>query len=192
MPAEKGTLGRALHSLVHCFHGLPFMDASYFSVQAIQSARRIIKEKKIDLLEVHSSHLAFFRKFFPDLPAVLVSHNIESDLFPFWIPGHLKGWQKAAVTRIAEISRRNAQRVEIDNAWHFDAMTFISREDMDRVTAPVEKHYVPLCFPVKEVDYRKNQPTNSICCGWAASGGIPMLKAWRGSSVIFCHWCATS
>ncbi|SAK21712.1 group 1 glycosyl transferase [Burkholderia multivorans] len=165
MPAEKGTLGRALHSLVHCFHGLPFMDASYFSVQAIQSARRIIKEKKIDLLEVHSSHLAFFRKFFPDLPAVLVSHNIESDLFPFWIPGHLKGWQKAAVTRIAEISRRNAQRVEIDNAWHFDAMTFISREDMDRVTAPVEKHYVPLCFPVKEVDYRK-KPTDELNLLW--------------------------
>ncbi|NLA18880.1 hypothetical protein GPU89_19830 [Burkholderia cepacia] len=70
------------------------MDASYFSPAAIRSARRIVKEKKIDMLEVHSSHLAFFRKFFPALPAVLVSHNIESDLFPFWIPAQLTGWKK--------------------------------------------------------------------------------------------------
>ncbi|WP_431207298.1 glycosyltransferase family 4 protein [Burkholderia cepacia] len=165
MPADMGTPGRAWHSLVHCFHGLPFMDASYFSPAAIRSARRIVKEKKIDMLEVHSSHLAFFRKFFPALPAVLVSHNIESDLFPFWIPAQLTGWKKAAVARIAEISRRNARRVEIDNVWRFDAMTFISREDMDRVKAPVEKHYLPLCFPIKDTDYRA-KPTNEVNLLW--------------------------
>ncbi|WP_429324971.1 glycosyltransferase [Paraburkholderia sp. GAS348] len=165
MPAEKGTLRRVLHSLVHTWHGLPFMDASYFSHSAIKSALKIIKEKKIDLLEVHSSHLAFFRKFAPELPAILVSHNIESDLFPFWIPAGLTGWQKAAVEKVAQISRRNAQRVEIDNAWKFDAMTFISQEDMNRITAPVEKHYLPLCFPVKDIDYRK-KPADALNLLW--------------------------
>jgi glycosyltransferase involved in cell wall biosynthesis len=155
MPSDKTTAGRALHSLVHSLHGLPFMDASYFSRDAVRNARRIIREQNIDMLEVHTTHLAFFRKFARDLPAVLVSHNIESDLFPFWIPGGLGGWQKLAVSKVAEISRRNARKVEIDNAWNFDAMTFISREDMERVTAPVEKHYIPLCFPVKPSDYGK-------------------------------------
>lgn len=153
MPGDKTTAGRVLHSLVHSLHGLPFMDASYFSRSAVRNARRIIREHNIDMLEVHTTHLAFFRKFARRLPAILVSHNIESDLFPFWIPTGLSGWQKVAATKVAEISRRNAKKVEIDNAWNFDAMTFISREDMDRVTAPVEKHYIPLCFPVKESDY---------------------------------------
>lgn len=165
MPSDKTTAGRALHSLVHSLHGLPFMDASYFSRAAVRNARCIIREQHIDMLEVHTTHLAFFRKFARELPAVLVSHNIESDLFPFWIPGGLGGWQKLAVSKVAEISRRNARKVEIDNAWNFDAMTFISREDMERVTAPVEKHYIPLCFPVKPSDYDK-KPKDAVNLLW--------------------------
>ncbi|WP_256583828.1 glycosyltransferase [Burkholderia singularis] len=153
MPAEKRLPGRALHALSHVQHGLPFMDASYYSADAVRNARRIVKEQRIDMLEVHSTHLAFFRKFLPDLPALLVSHNIESDLFPFWIPANVTGWQKYAIESIARISRANAHKVEIENAWSFDAMTFISPDDMNRVTAPVEKHYIPLCFPIKDVDY---------------------------------------
>ncbi|WP_343578041.1 glycosyltransferase [Pseudomonas sp.] len=165
MPSEKKTLGRILHTLEHILHGLPFMDASYYSRAAVRNARRIVKERKIDAMEIHSSHLAFFKKFLPKTPALLVSHNIESDIFPFWIPQHLAGWKKSAIEFAAKISRQNAHQVECDNKWNFEAMTFISMNDMSRVTAPVEKHYIPLCLPVKDIDYNE-KPESPINLLW--------------------------
>ncbi|QJP11923.1 glycosyltransferase family 4 protein [Pseudomonas multiresinivorans] len=167
MPSQKTTGGRILHTLEHMVHGLPFMDASYYSRAAVQSARRIVREHKIDAMEIHSSHLAFFKKFLPKTPALLVSHNIESDIFPFWVPQNLSGWKKSAVELAAKVSRRNAHDVECENKWHFEAMTFISNNDMGRVTAPVEKHYIPLCLPIKEVDYtlRPASPVNLLWMG---------------------------
>lgn len=152
MPLEKSFWGRVAHVLVHMLYGLPFMDASYFSFSAVRQARRIVRDKNIDLLEINSSHLAFFKRFLRK-PAFLVSHNIESDLFPFWIPAGLSRWKYKLVEAIARISRRNAHRVEIANCWNFYAETFISMEDMARVTSDMEKHYLPLCMPVVEVAY---------------------------------------
>lgn len=153
MPSQKGTLGRILHGIEHICRGLPFMDASYFSRSAVRNARRFVRRHDIQAMEIHSSHLAFFKKFLPQVPAVLVSHNIESDIFPFWVPQHLSGWKKAAVEFVARISRRYAHQVEIENKWKFEAMTFISMSDMGRVTASTDKQFVPLCLPVKNVDY---------------------------------------
>ena len=167
LPAHKRFLGRVLHVAVHAWHGLPFMDASYFSAAAVRNARRIIREKGIDALEIHTPHLAFFKRFAPDIPALLVSHNIESDLFPFWIPAGLRGPSRLAADFVARISRRNARRVEIENAWGFKEMMFISEDDMRRVTAAVPKHYVPLCFPVQPVDYaaKRRDVCNALWLG---------------------------
>lgn len=167
MPSQKGTAGRVLHSLAHIRHGLPFMDASYYSHAAVRHARSFVRTHGIEAMEIHSSHLAFFKKFIPEIPAVLVSHNIESDIFPFWIPQHLTGWKKSALEFVARISRRNAHRVEIENKWKFEAMTFISGEDMRRVTAELDKQFIPLCLPVKDIDYmqKPESPVNLIWMG---------------------------
>lgn len=167
MPSQKGILGRILHSIEHIRHGLPFMDASYYSRSGVRNARRLVRQHNIQAMEIHSSHLAFFKKFLPEVPAVMVSHNIETDIFPFWIPQHLTGWRKAAVGFVARISRRNARQVEIENKWNFEAMTFISMNDMSRVSAPLDKHYIPLCLPVKDVDYaaKPEPPVNLLWMG---------------------------
>lgn len=167
MPSQKSTLGRILHSIEHIRHGLPFMDASYYSRSAVRSARRIVRQHNIQAMEIHSSHLAFFKKFLPEVPAVLVSHNIESDIFPFWIPQNLSGWKKAAVEFVARISRKNAHQVEVENKWNFEAMTFISMNDMSRVSAALDKQYIPLCLPVKDIDYatKPEPPVNLLWMG---------------------------
>lgn len=165
MPSQKGEVGRIAHSLVHLYHGLPFMDASYYSYNAVRNARKIVKKYNIQAMEIHSSHLAFFKKFMPEVPALLVSHNIESDIFPFWIPQHLTGWRKAAVEYVARASRHNAHQVEVENKWKFEAMTFISMSDMARVSDVVEKSYIPLCLPVKGIDYA-DKPEQHINLLW--------------------------
>lgn len=158
MPSQKSLIGKIVHGFVHVWYGLPFMDASYYSGAAVKSAKKIIRQHNIHAMEIHTGHLAFFKKFIPTLPAVLISHNIESDIFPFWIPQHVRGWRKVAIEFIAKISRRNADLVELKNIWKFDAMTFLSRNDMDRVTNSVFKRYIPLCLPVKmNIDYSMRQ-----------------------------------
>lgn len=190
MPSQKGLVGRVVHALEHIRYGLPFMDASYFSGSAVRSAKRIVRKYGIDAMEIHSSHLAFFKRFLPDLPAVLVSHNIESDIFPFWIPQNLSGWKKKAVETVAKISRRNAHRVEIENCWKFEAMTFISMDDMARVTAAGIKKFIPLCLPVKNIDYKQKPepPVNLLWMGgfwwypnaeavlWFVKDILPLVK----------------
>lgn len=153
IPAEKSFPAKVTHSLTHLWYGLPFIDLSYFSRAALAHARQIIEREQIDVLEIHTAHLAYFKRFFPEIPALLVGHNIESDLFPFWIPDALSPIEKLLMSRLARHSRRNAHSVEIENAWGFEAMTFISREDMARVSARVDKHYLPLCFPIQEDAY---------------------------------------
>lgn len=163
MPAEKTILGQFWHSAHHLFFGLPFIDASYFSFRAVKNAKKIVADNDIDLLEIHGSHLAFFKRFLPALPAILVSHNIEMDIFPFWIPVHLKGWRKLAVNFVAEASRRNAKAVEIDNKWSFEAISFISRQDLERCRADVFKVHLPLSIPVKSGSYaRKRSPETNL------------------------------
>lgn len=153
LPAEKPFLGKVSHLLEHVWHGLPFMDLSYFSRSALRRARAIIRENAIDAMEIHTAHLAYFKHFFPEIPALLVGHNIESDLFPFWIADSRPSFHRHVLSRIASMSRRNARRVELENAWGFEAMTFISHEDMARATACGCREYLPLCFPIRDDDY---------------------------------------
>jgi glycosyltransferase involved in cell wall biosynthesis len=170
IPAALSYPGKLMHALVHLWHGLPFMDLSYFSYTALRHAHAIIHSHKIDLLEIHTAHLAYFKHFFPEIPAILVGHNIESDLFPFWIPDALSLPKKYLMSRLAAFSRRNAHRVEIENAWGFEAMTFISRPDMERVSGVSEKHYLPLCFPLGEVDY-ESRPRKFCDMFWMGGFG---------------------
>jgi len=154
IPQNKKLIGQVFHAIEHIYCGLPFMDVSYYSRSAVRNAKKIVGEKNIQLLEIHSSHLAFFKKFLPKIPSLLVSHNIESDIFPFWIPQNSSGFKKTLKEIVARISRKNSYDVEIMNKWKFEQMSFISANDMARVGAiEVEKTYIPLCLPVKNINY---------------------------------------
>lgn len=167
MPAQKSLVGKAFHVLDHWRHALPFCDASYYSPQAVRNARRIVREQTIDILEIHTAHLAFFKAFMPHIPSLLVNHNIEGDLFPFWMPQGLPPWKSATVSALAQISRRNARAVEIENAFGFEAMTSISSEVDQRITATVDKVHIPLCIPLEtEAKAVPTEPKSAVDALW--------------------------
>lgn len=145
MPFQLSGFKRLAHLLEHTARGLPFVDASYFSKEALSQARRIVREKRIDALEINSTHLAFFKKYLK-LPALLVSHNIEQDIFPFWVPQDLGGIKRKFLEWVATKSRRAAHDVEQSNTYMFETMTFISKVDMARVHGATEKIHMPLFF----------------------------------------------
>lgn len=64
-------------------HGLPFLDIGYYSAQVVDAATALITRPSIGLLELHSTHVAYLKHFFPEIPTLLVSHNIEPELSPF-------------------------------------------------------------------------------------------------------------
>lgn len=134
-------------------YDLPFLDISYYSTRVVDATAALITRFSIGLLELRSTHVVYLKHFFPDIPTLLVGRNIESELFPFWIPATSK-LPLERMEQIVEQNRRNAREVEIDNRWHFEAMTFISPSDMHKVTPRVERHHLSLRFPVTDKAYQ--------------------------------------
>ncbi len=144
LPAQLGRAGVARHLAFHARHGLPLMDVSSYTHEAVAVGRRLATAGAVDLLEVDHLHMAFMRRFVPEVPAVLVNHNIEGDLYPFWPTTRWSGPELAAWKAFGRLSRRNAHRIEIGNAFGFAAKVFISPVDAARVDDSVPKRVVPL------------------------------------------------
>lgn len=207
MPFQMPRLRRAVWMLWQVAHGLPFIDASYCSRSAISAARRIAWRNRIDAIEVNSAHLAFFRRFLPNIPALLVSHNIESDIFPFWLPQGLSGWKLKFMEWVAERSRRAARAVELENGFDFSSMTFISRNDLSRTRDNVPRHLMPLFFPNRGVPYaRKNEAAGGFNVLWMGGFGwypnaegiiwfaekiFPLIRERLRERAIVLHFCGS-
>jgi glycosyltransferase involved in cell wall biosynthesis len=140
---KKNAFGQILYCSKRILLGLPFLDINFYSDAVATAAREIIKTFSIVFMELHSTHLAFMKRLFPNIPALLVSQNIESELFPFWLSDSDSVPKKIA----AFFSRRNARQVEIENAWSIEAMAFISPTDMAKVTSAEKKFHLPMTFP---------------------------------------------
>lgn len=141
----RGRLAKLRHFLVHARHRLPLMDLSYYQPRAVARARQIVRERDIDLLEIHHLHCAFYRRFLPELPAVLINHNIEQDLWPFWPKQQGPAADRWLWNAFGTLSRRFAHDIEIGNALAFDAKVFVSTRDMARVPeAPCPRFLVPM------------------------------------------------
>ena len=83
---------------------------------------------------------------------------------------------RPAVQSLAKRSRRNARRVEIKNCWEFEAMTFISHEDMERVSAPTPKYHLPLCFPIRRIEYDARPKSHCDMFWMGGFGWYPNLE----------------
>lgn len=206
MPFQMPKFAKGLKLAWHALQGLPFIDASYCSRSAVTAARRLVAHHRIDALEVNSAHLAFFRKFLPSIPGVLVSHNIEADIFPFWMPAGFTGWKAHFIEWVASRSRKAARDVELGNAFGFSAMTFISSHDMARVTADMPKYLMPLHFPLDGVAYGKKPVSmfNVLWMGgfgwypnaegvrWYAEEIHPHIRESLERSGIVLHFCGSN
>lgn len=202
MPYEMSRVRRYIHFASQALRGNPFIDASYFSRSAVANARQLARRHRIDAIEVNSAHLAFFAKYLR-IPALLVGHNIEADVFPFWLPAGLAGWRQRFMQWVAGRSRRAAHRVEIENGYGFSAMTFISRADMARVQADVPKFYVPLFFKKTVTPYaaRPADCFNVLWMGgfgwypnaegvsWFARKVLPNLRDHMDAMHVKLHFC---
>lgn len=144
----RGRARKLRHFLTHAAYRLPLMDLSYFNPRAVELARRIVRERGIDLLEIHHLHCAFYRRFLPDLPAVLINHNIEQELWPFWPKTQGPAPDRWLWNGFGTLSRRFAHDIEIGNALGFDAKAFISTRDMAHVPEePCPRFLVPMPVP---------------------------------------------
>ena len=163
----KGKLKKAFYFGERLLQEMPFLDISFYTPHVVSAVRKLIDTYDIDMLELHSMHTGYLKFFFPNLPTVLVSQNIESEVFPFWmhpVPRYLQG----SLEFIARQSRANAYRSEIENIWGFDAITFISMNDFYKVTSAAKKYYLPLSFPVADSKY-EDKPSDIFNVLWLGS-----------------------
>jgi acetyltransferase-like isoleucine patch superfamily enzyme len=147
---EMGTLNKAKFLLIHVFRGLPLMDISFYSAKLVNTIKEFKKSNGIDIIEAHNLHCCYLKRFFKRIPMILVNHNIEGDLFPFWEQETNSVVKQYIWKKIAFISRRNTYNIEIGNKYKIESKIFMSREDMDRVNAVKSyNEYIPIAFEAK-------------------------------------------
>lgn len=174
-----GRLSKLRHYIKHVILGLPLMDISYYSDEFINEAKRIVKERHIDILEVHHLHMAFVKKYFKDTKAILVNHNLETKLWPFWIPeGRSLGIFLSKVFR--KFSKYYGNEIEMNNSLGFDALAYVSLDEMNLVNAPSDmKFWLPPSFKINKSEKTFNKspfrllwiggfswPHNVEACEW--------------------------
>jgi glycosyltransferase involved in cell wall biosynthesis len=183
------------HLVFHTKHRLPLMDVSYYSSEVVAAARRVVSEAGIDLIEVDHAEMAYVRRFLPSTPAVLVNHNIEGDLHPFWMTKRWSLPERLVWRAFAGLSRRNTHNVELRNSYLFSAKLFISPVDAARVDDACPKVVVPLPMPTKEVERRPGQrlrllwlggmdwPPNLEGVRWLLTQVVPILRRASGHPI---------
>ena len=156
IPAQLPKRQVLRHLWFHFRHGLPLMDVSYYSPEAVGTARSVVQQENIDLIEVDHLQMAFVKTFLPNVAAVLVNHNIETDLYPFF---RTKRWSLPAMAvwlGFGWFSRRNGRKIELTNKLGFEAKLFISSADAARVDEQCPKVVVPLPMAPRESDKEFN------------------------------------
>ena len=136
------------HLWFHTTHRLPLMDVSYYSSEVVEAARDLIDRGAVDVIEVDHAHMAYVRRFVDSVPAILINHNIEGDLHPFWMTDRWSPPELAVWRLFASISRRNTRHVEIENAYGFSSKLFISPVDAARVADECPRIGLPVPMTV--------------------------------------------
>lgn len=135
----------------HMFYRLPLMDISFYSDEMVRAVKRLKFENGLDIIEAHNLHCSYLKKFLPSVPMVLVNHNIEGDLFPFWEPISNSKLKRLIWRTIANISRKNTYEVEIGNRYKIESKIFMSEEDMVRVNAVKSyNEFIPIAFEAEQ------------------------------------------
>lgn len=152
----NGKLAKLKHYLKHIALGLPLMDVSYYNEDLIKEIRKINKARHIDLLEVHHLHMAYARRFFKNIPAILINHNLETKLWPFWINEN-GGIFTFILKTIRKFNRYYGNRIEINNSLRFDANVYVSQDEMRSVNIPNNKYWLPTSFELLESPKKFNR-----------------------------------
>lgn len=136
--------------LKHIIYRLPLFDISFYSREMVDAVRKLQSENGLDIIEAHNLHCSYLKRFLPKVPMILVNHNIEGDLFPFWEPSTSSKIKRLFWKISSKISRKNTFNVEIGNIYKIESKIFMSREDMARVNA-VKSYceFIPIAFEPK-------------------------------------------
>lgn len=150
IPCEMNSrFSKLIHYFKHIILGLPLMDVSYYSEDLIKKVSEIKKVRHIDLLEIHHLHMAYVRRFFREIPAILINHNLETKLWPFWINEN-GGAFSIALKVFRKFNRYFGNKIEINNAWKFDANAYVSQDEMQSVAFESNKYWLPTSFELLE------------------------------------------
>jgi glycosyltransferase involved in cell wall biosynthesis len=84
IPADMSRATLFLSLLRNLFSGLPFVARKYDAPEMRKKIREILAHERIDLVHVDLLPLAVYLDEFPNLPRILVNHNVESVRLRRW------------------------------------------------------------------------------------------------------------
>ena len=194
----KNFIGRLKYFSSRLLHELPFLDINFYTPASITLAKSVIETYEIKILELHTSHVAFFKYFFPTIPAVLLSQNIECNLFPFFEHPHPR-LLNIPYNFLVDRSRKNSKNVELYNCWKIEELTFVTKEDAAEVFTDSSKTIIPVSFPKSSLIPLKHEEFNLTWIGtfdwspnlqsmeWFAEEVFPLIEDLLVENNIFIH-----
>lgn len=108
------------------FSKMPFSTQYHITEEYVCAIKEAIDREKPDLVHCEWSNLAPCYQYFPKLPTVISSHNIESDIW--------KRWYAASNNLLYKlIAKQQAERIEtLEKFWYPKADVCISVSEQDK------------------------------------------------------------
>lgn len=125
IPADtsKTKLGTAL--FLNLLSPLPFVAQKYNAPEMRKKIREIIKQKQIDIIHVDMLPLTTYINEFPNIPKILVNHNVESLRLYRWFQNEKNILKKIYLG----IQYKKLRRYEINSMKHYDSCVVVSEAD---------------------------------------------------------------
>lgn len=120
---SRAKLGTAL--FLNLFSPLPFVAQKYDAPEMRKKIREIIEQQKIDIIHVDMLPLSTHINEFPNIPKILVNHNVESLRLYRWFQNEKNILKKIYLG----IQYRKLRRYEINSMKHYDSCVVVSEAD---------------------------------------------------------------
>lgn len=130
---EPAAVPRAV--LRSLFTSAPYSDVIYRSRELAAAVERLRDRQPIDLLHNDSTDMARYVGLVPDVPSVLVHHNVESVLM-----GRRATYEKGFARRtFVRLEAHKLRWHEARFGPHYDVHVAVSKEDAGRLPVPSER-----------------------------------------------------
>jgi glycosyltransferase involved in cell wall biosynthesis len=125
VPSDVSRLELSSKLLCNLVSGLPFVAQKYDSRKFRNEIRRALRKDKIDLVHVDLLPLSCYLDEFPDIPKILVNHNVESLRLYRWFKNEKNLLRKFYLGT----QYKKLRRYEVHSMAKYDACVVVSEQD---------------------------------------------------------------
>lgn len=141
--------------LKNLFTAIPYNISKYISKSMVEAVRKQTRSKSFDLVRIDGLHIAYYKNFIKDIPAVLREHNVESLIMQRFYKNQLNPLIKA----YAYLQWKKLYRYEIEITRRFDKCIMITEVDRELLHSMASEAKTEIVTAGVDMEYFKPDAT---------------------------------